>query len=163
MTNPSQLTSRESIQIDAEEYMNKRVNRQLNYFDKKSGFNQKRYKFYKVITIVCAVLIPFISGLSFENSQIATGLLGIIIATSEGILSLNKYEENWVENRLTNEILKQEKLFFQTRTNHYDVENDKEAFQLFVERIETILAKESASWKSMMSQEKDNSNQNRLT
>ena len=158
------MDERESIYKNAEDYINLVV-RQLTKYESKSRLNEIWFKILKSITIVCAVFIPFIPSIQGEDScnSLIAGILGIIIAISEGFLGLNKFEESWIETRMTKEMLRQEKLLYQTRTSHYDIEDDDDAFHMFVQRIETIIAKETAAWKSMMSREKESNESTTIT
>ena len=160
---PQEPEEKEGTFLNTEDYMNL-VNAQLSKFGKRSSFNELWFKIFKAITIICAVLIPFISGIEGDNcNTMGAGILGIIIAMSEGFLGLNKFEETWIETRMTKEMLRQEKLLFQTRTSQYDSEDDEDAFHTFVERVETILAKETAAWKSMMTREKEKTESSIIT
>jgi len=68
---------------------------------------------------------------------------GMLIAAIEGFLSLYKFQEDWVNNRKAAESLKREKFLYLTKAGDYKKEG---AFDLFVSRIENILAQENKSW-----------------
>ncbi|MFB3042367.1 MAG: DUF4231 domain-containing protein, partial [Candidatus Poribacteria bacterium] len=52
----------EETKMNEENFMNERVDDQINWYDRKSQFNQKRYKRLRIIEIFAAALIPFLSG-----------------------------------------------------------------------------------------------------
>jgi len=128
-----------------EDYIKNRVEGQIKWYDDKSVFNQKLFKWLRTIEIICAATIPFIAGMgdtiSFAIS--ITGILGVIIAICVGISSLNKYQENWLTYRTTCETLRHEHYLFQTKSSPYDGDD---SFNHFVERIENLLSKENTQW-----------------
>jgi len=137
-----------------EEYLEQRVDDQINWYDSKSGSNQKWHKNLRAIEIISAALIPFIANSSWEYSNLIVGTLGVIIAICAGLSALNKYQENWLTYRTTTETLKHEKYLFITKTVPYNVEN---SFQGFVKRIEGLISKENSQWSRHSATPKDNS------
>ncbi|HRK83272.1 MAG TPA: DUF4231 domain-containing protein [Saprospiraceae bacterium] len=133
--------------LDQETYIKDRVEGQIKWYSNKSSAAQKRYKLFKVITLLCAVLIPFLTGLLEEIfwMKYVIGTLGVAIAAVEGIQSLYKNRELWLEYRGTSEALKREKLLFQTLSGDYTEAADP--FKLFVLKSEEIMAGEQSGWK----------------
>lgn len=133
------------IDMNEEEYIEKRINDQIHWYSGKSQTNQKKYKRFQIIEIGCAAIIPFFAGLGevIPCHQIIIGVLGIIIAISAGISALNKYQENWIAYRTTAETLKHEKYLFLTKCKPYD---DNDAFQRLVQRVEELISKENSQW-----------------
>jgi hypothetical protein len=141
--------------MDAQEYIQQRVDDQLNWFEKKSAWNQSRYKWLRTGTIAASVSIPVLSGMIAQFSWLTyvVGALGAMVALIEGILSLNKYQDNWVHYRSTAEALKREKLLFQTRSGLYQKAQDP--FHLLVSQVETILQSENQAWRESTTKEED--------
>jgi hypothetical protein len=140
--------------MDEATYIEQRINDQINWLDKKSGFNQKWYKRLRKITLLCSILIPFASGIlpgEAFYTKVIVGLLGISIAFCEGLSSINKYQENWLEYRTTAETLKRELILYQTRSGSYDALNTEESFKLLVNNTEGVLSNEHKQWKTNFS------------
>jgi hypothetical protein len=118
--------------LDQETYLKDRIEGQIKWYSGKSSTAQKSYKRLKVITLLCAVLIPFLTGLVDEITWLkyVIGGLGVLIAAIEGIQSLYKHRELWLEYRGTAEALKREKLIFETLSGDYSDAPDP--FKLFV-------------------------------
>ncbi len=76
-------------------------------------------------------------------AQVSAGIMGIAVAAIGGLLSLYRYQEKWVEYRVTAENLKREKYFFLTATEPY---HGDDKFTVLVARVETILAAENMQW-----------------
>ncbi len=132
------------------DYISSRIDKQIQWYDDKSSWNQKRYKILKTLIILFSVSIPFLTGLIGETDpdmnfwlKIIIGTFGIIIAASEGIISLQKYQDNWMEYRNASETLKREKLLFLTQSGPY---REHHNLQHLVERIESFTANENKNW-----------------
>ena len=131
--------------MDEKQYIKDRVDDQFNFFDKKSETSQNRYRTWRVILILLSVSIPFMTLMTEWDQQIKyiVAFAGMLIAAIEGFLSLYKFQEDWVNNRKAAESLKREKFLYLTKAGDYKKEG---AFDLFVSRIENILAQENKSW-----------------
>jgi hypothetical protein len=138
---------------NAEEYIQKRLQDQIEWYDSKSLSNQRVFKRLRLFEIVAAALIPLLSGaaISFPKlqlfSMVIVGLLGIAVTIIAGILSLGQHQEHWIEYRTTCESLKKEKFLFQTGVEPYIGED---AFHLLVQRVETLVSKENTNWAQYM-------------
>jgi len=142
--------------MDEQAYLTDRVDDQINWLDRKSGRNQKRYKQLRVLIIVLSVLIPFGAGFMEEDAslfwlRIVVGAAGVIIAVSEGVISLYKYQDLWIKYRATAEHLQREKLLYLTKAEKY--KDAKNPFPLFVERVESILQSENKEWQEYIQKE----------
>jgi hypothetical protein len=128
-----------------DEYLQERVDDQINWFDGKGLSNQRCFKSLRITEIVSAAIIPFMVAYSdaIPYGKIIVGSLGMLIAISAGIATLNQYQENWLMYRTTCEALRHEKFLFITKTKPYAEEN---AFEHFVSRIENLISKENAQW-----------------
>lgn len=140
--------------MNQEEYLQERIDDQINWYDRKSMQNQKWFKRLQVISIIAATTIPFISGYITETTtelKLAVGVLGLIVAAITAILGLYKFQENWLEYRTVCESLKHEKYLFLTKSEPYDSED---SFKFLVERVEGLISKENTKWRGYMKIEK---------
>lgn len=136
--------------MNQEEYMKARVDNQIDWYDRKSSFNQKWFQRLQVIAILSASTIPFLSGYSSGKDaiiRICIGILGLVVAGITATLSLYKFQEHWLEYRTTCESLRHEKYLYLTRTVPYNIE---EVFSIFVQRIESLISKENTDWLQYM-------------
>jgi len=132
--------------INTEEYFSQRLDDQINWFDKKSGFNKKAFMYLRTVEIIAALIIPFLAGYVDDGNAakvVFIGSLSIIVAAIASILTLYKFQENWIEYRMVAESLKYEKFLFLANAGCY---REDCSFAEFVERIENILSKENAKW-----------------
>lgn len=136
--------------MDISEYIAKRVDPQIAWYSKKSKHCQKMYRFYQILEIILASMIPLLSSYSNRYDVVAfiVGLLGASIAAIESITKLFKFHENWIQYRTTCEILKSQKHLFLTSSYPYnDGKESKE--NVFIKNIESVISSENAQWHSI--------------
>lgn len=119
-----------------------RLDDQISWYDRKSSYNQKVYKWLKIIEIVAAALVPMAAGLRLPAP--VTGSLGVLIAVLEGLQQLNQYQHNWITDRSTCESLKHEKYLYLANAGPYSTAPS--AHTLLAERIESLVSQEHAKW-----------------
>jgi hypothetical protein len=128
-----------------QEYLEQRLQDQIDWYDRKGSSAQRRFRTLRMLEIVLAASVPVFAGLVEPPSlmRIGTGLLGGLIVILAGMLSLNQFEEKWVQYRTTCESLKQEKYLYLTGTPPYDA---SDAFATLVRRVEGLLSTENRGW-----------------
>lgn len=132
-----------------EEYIQKRVDDQIHWYDNKSKRNQQAYKWLRVYEIAAAAMIPFLTGyIALHGVKFSVGLLGVSVSIVSGALALYKFQENWVQYRSTSEALNSEKHLYLTKAPPYDT---GQPFSLFVQRVESLLSKETSGWTQYVS------------
>ncbi len=127
------------------DYLQNRIEEQINWYSKKSSLCQSRYKNLRIIEIAAAAIIPLLSGMAQKVNFVpwVIGSLGVVIAISTAVGSLLKYHENWIQYRATSGALKHEKFLFLTRTAPYDGDD---YFHVLVERVEGLISNENSTW-----------------
>lgn len=137
--------------MTAEQYVSERLDDQIAWYDRKSGWNQKWFKRWQLTQIIAAAVIPFLSGMDSKTPlfdmeikwTMMIGLLGMLVAIATAAIALYKFQENWVQYRTTAEQLRYERFLFLTGVSPY---HDSTAFELLVKRIENIISKEASQW-----------------
>jgi len=131
--------------MDEEEYLKCRVDDQINWYNRKSQNAQKWFKLLRGFEIFAAASIPLVAGFGSEMIPVnlIVAVLGVLIAISSAMISLNQYQENWIEYRTTCESLQHEKFLFLTRSDSYQEENP---YPIFVQRVESLISKENSNW-----------------
>lgn len=131
-----------------EEYMQQRVEDQIEWYSRKASLNKNWYIRLEVIAIVLSVSIPFVSNFMTANTpwvKHIVSLMGVLIAAISGLVGLMKYRDNWVEYRTTAELLRHERYMFLTKSGAY---SGGKRFDTFVQTIENLLSSEIAKWKN---------------
>jgi len=119
-----------------------RLEDQLEWYDSKSGYNQRMFKRLRIATIAISVSIPLSA--AFVKYPVITGGLGALIALFEGLQQLNQYHHNWITYRSTAEALKHEKYLFLSKAGPYAAAINDNA--LLAERVESLVSQEHAKW-----------------
>ena len=137
-----------------QDYLDLRLEDQINWYDMKSKFNQKMYKRLVLIEIVFSVSIPFFASYANDENpviKIIIGIIGVSIALIAGIMNLYKFHENWIGYRTTSETLKHEKYLFLTKSGFYkEIESKETPYNNLVKRIESIISKENTNWQQII-------------
>ena len=121
---------------------------QIEWYDRKSGSNQKAFKYLKICTILAAAIIPLLA--MIQAMSLVTAGLGVFIVVLEGLQQLNQYHSNWIAYRSTCETLKHEKFLYLGKAGAYATVNDPHA--LLAERIESLVPQDPAKWASSQEQ-----------
>lgn len=124
----------------------KRLDDQIDWYDKKSAYNQSRYKAIKIIELIAAALIPLLSGFStmVPYFAIITGILGALIVVLESLQGLYQLQSNWISYRTSCEGLKHEKYLWLAKAGPYADTKDPDG--LLADRIESLISVEHAKW-----------------
>jgi len=69
-----------------------RLEDQIDWYDRKSNLNQRFFHWLKIIEIVIAAFIPFLSDISAP--AILTGGAGVLIVVLEGLQHLFQFQHN---------------------------------------------------------------------
>ena len=128
-------------------YLKERYEDQMNYYNKASGKNQKKYRRFQWILIVLSALTPVLAALDGKciDLQLPVVIISALVAILTTGLKTFQYQELWVNYRATHEQLKPEIYYYNFNVGPYGEEGiDKEA--LFISRIESILDKEHQGW-----------------
>ena len=118
-----------------------RLQGQLNWYDAKSGYCQRRYKWLKVLEVAVAAALPVVA--SVHSPVWVTGGLAAVVVVLEGIQHIFQYQEHWISYRATAEALKRERYLYLAQAGPY-AGHDRHT-QL-AERIESLLSQENVKW-----------------
>lgn len=145
--------------MDEQEYLEQRLDDQINWYDKKSKYNQQMYKRLILVEIILSVSIPFLTSYATDKNpeiKIVIGVMGIGIALIAGIMNLYKFNENWINYRKTSEVLKQEKFLFLSKSGVYDDDKSTNiAYNSLVTRVESIISTENSNWEKKRPKKKE--------
>ena len=135
--------------MNEQEYIEQRLDDQHNWYENKSAWNQTWYKRLRMVEVVLAAGIPFVSSLigKFPDSPnvvpIIVSMIAFLIAATSALLALYRFQDNWLQYRSTAEQLKREKFLFLTKNQPYGSED---AFHVLVDNVERILGVENNTW-----------------
>lgn len=132
--------------IDESTYLKTRVDDQISWLSKKSGKNQKWYKWLRLLEIGSAAAVPLLVGFREKDPSVPAiiGCIGVMLVILQGVHQLYKFRDKWTEYRSAAEALKREKYLFETGVPPY---HDTDSFKTFVRNAETILGMENMVWR----------------
>ena len=134
---------------DFQKYLKERYEDQINWYDKKSIWNQKMYRRFQWIVIVLSAITPVLVAIVAIRPEVkGTSWLAVgisaLVAIGTTSLKTFKYQENWINYRTTCETLKKEIHFYKAGIIEYKDAEDPEG--LFVERVESLISRENTMW-----------------
>lgn len=134
---------------DFQDYVNERYLDQIQWYDRKSLWNQKWYSRLQWGMIGLAAVTPVLISINFRVSsypflQWVPVVSSVIVAVLASALKTFKFQENWINYRTTCETLKKEIHLCRAGVGEYKKVEDREA--LFVERVENLISRENTLW-----------------
>ena len=129
---------------DFQKYLKDRYEDQINWYDKKSIWNQTLYRYFQWFIIILAGITPVLAAIGCDTIRWLAVIVGVLVAVGTSLLKVFKYQENWIHYRTTCETLKKEIYFYRAGVGDYKDSKDREA--LFVERVESLISRENTMW-----------------
>jgi hypothetical protein len=127
----------------------RRLDDQIDWYDRRSITAQRRYKIFKAVQLVAAAALPVSA--PFDVHAAVPSVIGALIIVVEGFQQLNQYQQNWISYRSTCESLRHEKYLHLARAGPYaDVPNPT---AVLADRIEGLISQEHAKWISAREKE----------
>lgn len=141
--------------INAEKYIDERLNNQIEWYSNKSSGNKKLHYLFRIVELSTTAIIAIMS-LNIDCPYFSSiiGSMGVILTSLYSIHIFCKFQENWIEYRKTSEILKHEKYMFLARSGVYNSCDESDvSFKILVERCETVISHENINWAQLNSNE----------
>lgn len=130
-----------------EKYLEERYYPQIEWYDRKSTWNQKVYKIFQWIIIILSAITPILVASEFHGNiyiRWFTVVVSALVAIGTASLKTFKYQENWINYRTTCETLRKEIHYFNSMVDDYSTVDDPMA--LFVKRVEALISQENTIW-----------------
>lgn len=145
---------------DFDEYINERYKPELEWYKSRANHAKRVYMFFQWGLIILAALTPILVTVGefginvgketeeYSNLKLSIEITSIITAFLVAVLSSAlktfQYQENWIEFRDTEQMLRSEFYLFQAELGRYERTTDKHS--LFVDNVERCIRKELKSW-----------------
>jgi hypothetical protein len=123
---------------------------QIAWYDRKSSWNQRRFKALKVVQIIAGALIAFFAPFGEGALRYITGILGVVVVILESLQGLYQFQHYWIQYRTSSEGLKREKYLWLAKAGPYASAERPDA--LLAERVEALLSQEHAGWVALQEQ-----------
>ena len=151
-------TSLSEEKSEEKEYIENRIQKQIEYYDQKSEKNKKTYRFLMILNVIAGALIPIFSLVSDTSLpiQIIISALGASISIIISVVSLYNFRELWVQYRTNCEMLKSTLYLYNTKSGIFHNNSESENFHLLVDTCEKYIVKEFTSWQILQSRSYSN-------
>ncbi len=132
--------------MDADEYLQQRVDDQITWYSTKATWNKRRYFALRTVELIAALSLPAFAAWGTINEEFPLELVvlvaGFVVAAAAGLLTLTKFQENWLQYRTTAESLKHHKFRFLTKAPPYTEGHLGE----LVNNVEALVSEENTNW-----------------
>jgi hypothetical protein len=144
------------LELTAEQqsYINERIQPKIEEFKTKAHKNERQYYFWQTFAIIAAALVPVFSGFISQDALYLKWLVALLGGTSAviaGLLSLFKFQENWIRFRSTYQDLDSNVSQFKIGAGIYG--DRRQAFGLLADNCESILKAEIGQWAETIKKE----------
>lgn len=142
----------DDLERRVDRYMKERVDQYANWYDGKAVRMKSRFFRARIITAVSAVLIPFLSNLSFswtllgvtvDVARVAVSLIGLVVALLVALEGVLRYREQWTNYRATEQYIGGQRQLFLNRVGEYAEGSPEDAFKLLVRNVERAIKEEN--------------------
>ena len=132
---------------DFQKYLKERYEDQIDWYDKKSAWNQKLYRYFQWSLIILAAITPVLVAIAPETNRWPAVIIAALVSIGTTLLKTFKYQENWINYRTTCETLKKEIYYFEADIQGYEhLDKTEDKRSLFVQRVENLLSRENTMW-----------------
>ncbi len=134
------------------EYVETRYNAAVRWYDSKSIWNKKYYNITQISIIVLSSMTPVFAILELKWP---TTIAASLVAIGTGLIKFMKFEENWLNYRTICETLRKEPHLMDAGLSDYSRCENK--YQMFVDRVESLISRENTLWLTTISTKDNNS------
>ena len=113
----------------------------IGYYDRRSGENQRWFRWLKLLELAVAAALPVVAGVG--SPVWVTGGLAAVVVVLEGAQHLFQFQELWITYRATAESLKHEHYLYLAKAGPYAGED---RHSKLATRTEALLSREHARW-----------------
>ncbi len=133
-----------------EEYIDERLNQFREWYDKKAIAAKRNYQWMRAITVIGGAIVPVLINIDPSWTRITTTVISLIVVILVSLESVFHFREQWKNYRSTEQLLAKEYFNFVSGEGPYKNQKEGEAFLLFVDRVEGVIAAENASTLDVM-------------
>ena len=131
------------------EYLQRRVETQRAWHNKKAHWNKVWYYRVEVATLLAGAAVPIVLLWAADDpywARVIAAVLGGVVVVATAVGKLFKFQENWLQYRTLVENLDREEEHFRNGAADYATADAAERNRLFVERVENVLASTTAQY-----------------
>jgi Protein of unknown function (DUF4231) len=118
-----------------------RLEDEIGWYDRRSGENQRWFRWLKLLELAVAAALPVVAGIG--SPVWVTGGLAAVVVVLEGAQHLFQFQEHWITYRATAEALKHERYLYLAQAGPYGGEDRRGQLAT---RTEALISQEHAKW-----------------
>lgn len=132
-----------------EQYVEKRYQAQVRWYDGRASANKKAYQVYHTSIAILSAIITIAVGIGMHDRdrilwQIVSLTASAVVAVLAGLQRTFRFRDNWVDYRTTAEDLKKEEQYHRFLCGDYAASANPD--RLFVERVEALISRQNTLW-----------------
>jgi len=131
-------------------YIEERVKQYQSWYDKKAVGCKSKYLRMRALSVAGGAAVPVLVNLNFQYVNIVATIISLMVVIFVSLESVFHYREQWKNYRSTEQYLGHEQIRFLTKVGIYKEFEGKDAFFLFVERVESAIANENSATLNIM-------------
>jgi len=131
-------------------YIEERVKQYQSWYNGKSVGCKSKYLKMRALSVVGGATVPVLVNLNFQYVNIFATIISLMVVIFVSLESVFHYREQWKNYRSTEQYLGHEQIRFLTKIGVYKELDDKDAFLLFVERVESAISNENSATLNIM-------------
>ena len=131
-------------------YIEERVKQYQSWYNGKSIGCKSKYLKMRALSVVGGAAVPILVNLNFQYVNIVATIISLMVVIFVSLESVFHYREQWKNYRSTEQYLGHEQIRFLTKIGVYKELDDKDAFLLFVERVESAISNENSATLNIM-------------
>jgi hypothetical protein len=131
------------------EYLQRRVEPQEQWHDRRARLNKHLFFTVEVATLLAGAAIPVVNLWVVKDAYLAgvlSAILGGVVVMAAAIGKLFKFHENWLHYRALVEALAREKELYAAAAGDYAKIDGPRRNRLLVERVENLIANKTAQF-----------------
>ncbi|MCJ7502007.1 MAG: DUF4231 domain-containing protein [Acidobacteriia bacterium] len=128
-----------------EQYMQDRVEQFMRWYDKKARRYKDLYLYMRAITVVGGAIVPVLVNVNIPLKIYATTVISLLVVVLVSLESVFHFREQWKNYRSAEQFIRAEQFHYLTQEGPYKEMDPKDAFCLFVGRVENAIASENAA------------------
>jgi hypothetical protein len=133
-----------------DEYIKARVESYMDWASNKAVKFKSYYLNMRALSVVGGAVVPVLVNVNIPFKNSITTVVSLIVVIMVSLESVYHYREQWKNYRSTEQFIRAEKFQYLTKEGPYKKLDAKEAFLLFVERVENAIASENAATLNIM-------------
>lgn len=125
-----------------------KVDTDQHWYSAKAKGCRRYHILFRIFVIVISATLTILASVEFNGKNLTIAIMSSAIVVVTSISELMKFREKWTEYRTTSELIKAEKVLFETNTDPYSKADG--SFNLYVQNHELIKKSENQKWRGFM-------------